>query len=405
MKRVFSFIVLVTLGTLSLFAASNVNKKAEKQMKADMETVKTNIKSGKDLDKMEMLVRKHLGDSLFSDNMNLRALLADVIKKQYEDGNEKMYLRSSVDTARLIHTGRKMFVACQQLDSIDARPNEKGLSVLTYRKRNADYLAPYRKNIFKGGLYFFNHQKWSEAYDMLDTYIDCRKQPLFSSTPLDSLSDNYAAYVALVAASNMHDFEKARKYETEALRYEPAREISLIILAEMARLNNNQEKFKDYLQMGFEQNPKSSYFFPYLIDYYSNRDDYESAMYYTDKALQTDSLNEIFLLAKHSTLMSMKEYDKSLEYGIKVLNVNDTISKANYNVGYIYYQKAQNAMKISGVPYRQRTRNAQKYYLLCKPYMEKYRKACPDDKERWRPVLYDVYLNLNLGKEFQELDK
>ena len=37
--------------------------------------------------------------------------------------------------------------------------------------------------------------------------------------------------------------------------------------------------------------------------------------------------------------------------------------------------------------------------------MEKYRQLAPDKKDRWAAALYNVYYNLNMGKEFEEIDK
>ena len=39
------------------------------------------------------------------------------------------------------------------------------------------------------------------------------------------------------------------------------------------------------------------------------------------------------------------------------------------------------------------------------PYMEKYRKMAPSDQKRWAPALYRIYFNLNMGKEFEEIDR
>ena len=46
-----------------------------------------------------------------------------------------------------------------------------------------------------------------------------------------------------------------------------------------------------------------------------------------------------------------------------------------------------------------------KLYRDARPYMEAYRKLAPDDKKRWAPALYRVYLNLNMGKQFDEIDR
>ena len=60
-------------------------------------------------------------------------------------------------------------------------------------------------------------------------------------------------------------------------------------------------------------------------------------------------------------------------------------------------------MKKTGVTYKQRLKNAQRYYRLCLPYMERYRKLRPQDTTLWYPILYDAYLNLNMGEEFDSL--
>jgi hypothetical protein len=37
--------------------------------------------------------------------------------------------------------------------------------------------------------------------------------------------------------------------------------------------------------------------------------------------------------------------------------------------------------------------------------MEQYRKLMPQEKDKWAPVLYRIYLNLNMGKQFDEIDR
>lgn len=386
-------------------ASSTETKKMQKQMKADMETVKSNIKNGRDLDKAENLVRKYLADSLHREDISLHLMLADVVKKAYEMDNEKMYLKNNVDTASLIRRNRRLFLAYESLDSIDARPNGKGIVSPVYRRRHADYLAPFRKNLFKGALYFYAHRKWDDAWGSIDTYLDCRHQPLFSATPLDSLTESYASYVAVIVAYNQGNMANALKYAEKALTYKQAREVTLMTLANLSDVNRDSIHYVDFLRRGFQHNPRSEYFFPRLVDFYSDRARYAEALQITDQALSTDSLNQMFLLAKHGVLMNKADYDEALRYGLTLLNDNDSLAVPNYNVGYIYWQKAQNAMNRKGIAYRQRMKDAQKWYRCCMGYMERYRKLNPNDKQHWRPILYDIYLNLNMGKEFAEIEQ
>ena len=39
------------------------------------------------------------------------------------------------------------------------------------------------------------------------------------------------------------------------------------------------------------------------------------------------------------------------------------------------------------------------------PYMEAYRAKRPEDSARWAAPLYRIYLSLNMGKQFAEIDK
>ena len=49
-------------------------------------------------------------------------------------------------------------------------------------------------------------------------------------------------------------------------------------------------------------------------------------------------------------------------------------------------------------------KEAQKQYKKSLPYMERYRALEPEDIQRWRPILYEIYLNLNMGDKFREIN-
>lgn len=368
-------------------------------MKEDISTIRSNIKNNKDLEKSENKVREYLSDSLYHNDHTLNLLITDIVRKQFENENEKMYLKEKADTAKLITLTRRMFLAYETFDSIDVKSSS------SYRKKHAEYLKPYRKNLFKGALYFFNKKQWREAWQCIDTYIDCTNQPLFSTITLEQRNDSYAAYVALVAANNICDLDMALKYADKAKEYKPAKEIALLTIAELCYIKNDSINYQKYLKEGYRNNPSSEYFFPRLIEYYTSKEKYGKAMDIADEALKSDSTNTIFLLAKHSLLMDMKRYGESLDYGLRVLQNDNNISLANYNVGLIYYIYARETANAKNKPYRQRQKDAQKWYRKCRPYMEKYRELNPTKHDSWRSILYDVYLNLNMGKEFEEMQK
>lgn len=395
-------LIICIIATLSS-SASILDGKKTRQLKADMDGARTAIKKGQNLEKYEIIIRNYISDSLYSDRKELHLLLIELLQKQYAIGNEKMYLGQAVDTASISKINKTLFIAAEVFDSLDARPNSKGVSSPSYRKKHAQLLTPLRANLLKGGIYFLSHKDYQEAWNVLDTYLEVPKQPLFFDTPQDSTYNNFAAFLAVMAASRLNSIDKAETYAEEALQYIPRRELTLKRLSTLALDNSNSAKYIHYIKEGFNYYPESDFFFPRLIDYYVEKKDYITPMSYTDKALKKDSLNPLFLIAKHNILMSTRKYDEAMKYGKQVLLLDEDNPIVNYNIGYIYYIKAQDANKDYSKSLRQRTKDAQKYYTLCKPFMEKYRKLKPQASSQWKPILYDVYLNLNMGKEFTEL--
>jgi hypothetical protein len=44
-------------------------------------------------------------------------------------------------------------------------------------------------------------------------------------------------------------------------------------------------------------------------------------------------------------------------------------------------------------------------YQKALPYMERYRALAPQEKDKWAAALYNIYLKLNMGREFEEIDR
>ena len=73
------------------------------------------------------------------------------------------------------------------------------------------------------------------------------------------------------------------------------------------------------------------------------------------------------------------------------------------NMGLSYVNLAVETERVS----KSRNKRVQitSFYKSALPYMERYRKMMPAQKDKWAPVLYNIYLNLNMGKQFDEMDK
>lgn len=88
----------------------------------------------------------------------------------------------------------------------------------------------------------------------------------------------------------------------------------------------------------------------------------------------------------------------------RIIAQNDTMPGTYLNAGLAYFNMAVEQDKNLKQSNKQRLQ-IQSDYKKALPYLEKYRKMMPDKKDQWALPLYTIYLNLNMGKEFDEIDK
>ena len=360
------------------------------------------IKSGNNLENAENMMIKLLQDSTNKNNTKIWNTLFNAVKKQYEQGNEKLYLKQQYDTTKLFITTKKMFKILESYDSIEATPDKDGIINLKYRDKHADFLNQYRFNLYNGGTFFIKKQNYKEAYAMFDCYINCIEMPLFSRYNYlqnDKLLSE-AAYWTVYCGYKMKDIKATLLYAELASKDTIHHVYLLQYLSETYKMKNDTIRYINYLNEGFDKYPSSSFFFPRLIDYYSHERDYISALRVANIALQTDSTNVVYQFAKASILLNVGEYIECIKICDKIIFENDTLADAYLFAGLAYFNQAVELQ----VNRNNRQLIIKNYQKAC-PYLERYRELAPDQKEKWGMPLYKIYYNLNMGKKFEEMDK
>jgi hypothetical protein len=372
--------------------------------KKEISQAKTIVKSGKNLAQAEQQMRKLLKDSVNQKNIKVWVILTEAVRGQYLAGNERMYLRQQQDTAALFKLALKMFGDYQSLDSVDALPDKKGRVHLKYRNSNSAFLNIYRPNLYNGGVYFLRKQNYKEAFSMIDAFLDCQRQPLFENYHYERDTLNRtAAFWTVLCGYQTGDHEMALKYKDLALQDTLHLESCFQYLAEIYKQQGDKPNYEWSLVKGFECNPSSSYFFPRLIDYYNTSNQTERAMTIVNEALQTNDSSELFLFAKSNLLLNQGDYDECIAICDTLIARNDTLADAYYNAGVAYVNKAF-LLEKGKVDIKQR-REIRQLYQKALPYMERYRALAPQEKDKWAAALYNIYLKLNMGKQFEEIDQ
>ncbi len=372
--------------------------------KKEIQQAETIIKSGKNLEKAEQQMRTLLTDSVNRRNLKIWNTMTTAVRAQYLQGNERMYLRQKQDTAALFKLALKMFSDYQSMDSIDALPDKKGRIRIKYRENHSGFLSGYRPNLYNGGVFFLRRNNYQEAFTMFDAFLDCQRQPLFENRHFENDPLNpTAAFWTVLCGYQLGNPSMALKYKDLALQDTVRLENCLQYLAEIYKLQSDKQSYEQTLVDGFEHYPNSSYFFPRLIDHYSSTNQRERAMTIVDEALAANDSSELFIFAKSKMLLNQGDYDACIALCDTLIARNDTLADAYYNAGVAYVNKAF-LIEKGKVGAKQR-KQMRELYRKALPYMERYRALAPQEKDKWAAALYNIYLKLNMGREFEEIDR
>ncbi len=112
----------------------------------------------------------------------------------------------------------------------------------------------------------------------------------------------------------------------------------------------------------------------------------------------------MFLFANSTILLNIGRYDECIQVCNQLIEINDTLKDAYLNAGLAYYNKALKLENNRKSKWKE-LKNIKSYYSKALPYFQTFRKLAPDMENRWAVPLYTIYLNLNMGKEFEEIDK
>ena len=369
--------------------------------KKEMSQARTYLKSGKDYDKAEKLMTDLLKDSANRDNKRIYLLWYEAVRGQYDQANMKLYLKQKQDTAAFFDLNQRMFTILEALDSVDMRPDKKGRVAPEYRQKHAELLNGYRPNLFAAGSYHLRKAAYQQAFNYFESYIDCDRQPLFADYHFDSTDVRMpeAAYWATFAAYKQHDPVLTLRHRKLALRDSAKAQYTLQYMAEARHWLNDEELYVKTLEEGFRKFPMSTYYFPRLLDSYTRQGRLDKALAVADTALTVCDSCEIFLFAKSTTLLRMEKYGESVKMSNRLIALNDSLPEPHFNAGTAYLNIA---LKLDP---RKDKKQLRQLYQKARTEMERYRQLMPDEKQKWGPALYRIYLNLNMGKQFDEIDR
>ena len=399
-KIVFSVVLLLAAGFV--FAQEKAVKEAKKIVNG----------TSPDFAKAEELINGALTNPETKDLAETWNVAGLIQRKRSEKEMEKAYLRQPYDTMQVYNSALNMckyFFKCDELAQI---PNEKGKIKNKYRKPNSSEILAERGNLINGGIQYFNQDKNKEALEFFGTYVDMLNQPMFADNEQvknDTLMPQIAYYASL-AAMKMEDYPSVLKYAPYAKDDKEVGKYAMEFVSTALKAEGDTAKWVISLQEGVQKYPDHPFFFFFLIDYYSNSKKFDEAMKFTDEMLAKDPNNAFNLYVKGYIYHNMEDYDNALKYYKKTIEIDPTYAEAYSNIGLIYCLQAQNfsekaSSDVNDPKYKEDQAALKGFYEQAKPYYEKARELKPDQKDLWLNGLYRVYYNLQMGPEYEEIEK
>lgn len=401
MKRVLFSIVLLIAVSFSFAQMKNVR---------EAKSIANGVNP--DFNQAEQLINEAIKNPETKDLPDTWNVAGFIQKRINEEQMKNAFLKKPYDTLKVYNSILKMYEYYTKCDNLAQIPNEKGKIKNKFRKANASSMLSERPNLINGGVQYFNMENNEEAFKYFATYVESASYPMLADKDLaknDTLFPQIAFYATL-AANRIGDNDAVIKYAPMALTDKDGGSDAMQMMAEAYKAKGDTATWVKLLEEGILKFSANDYFFANLMEYYNNSNQASKAMEFADKMIAIDPDNKLYLYAKAYLYHNMKDYDNAIEYYKKSIAKDPEYASAYSNVGLAYLMKAQEyadkaTTDINDPKYEEAQVEMKKFYEEAKPFYEKARALKPDQKDLWMQGLYRVYYNLNMGPEFEEIDK
>lgn len=324
--------------------------------------------------------------------------------------NEKLYLKQAYDTAKFFNSIYAIFQHMNAYDSLaDSLSSEK--KIRKYREKAHRLLESYPGNLLNGGKFFFMKKDYVRAYDFFDCYLSAAEKGFFRVLPVadrDSVLRRVARW-ATSCAYRLQDPKKVLVHADLALQDTVVRRFIYEYQAKAYLALGDTAHWLSTLKAGLLHEPDYSYFFASLMDYLNRNRRYAESLQLADTMLTFRPQNTFFWYAKSLVLLNLKRYEEAIVAADSAIAHDSIYMYAYYNKGLAFCNLAVRmndsaAQNIAQENYQNLHQKSVAYYAQALRPMEIVRVLAPKDTMRWAPPLYRIYLNLNMGPQFANIE-
>lgn len=353
-------------------------------------------------------------DSILKNDPQTWYLSGLVQERIYNGMNDNLYLLKKgstdikVDTVQFYGSLYNLFrymLVCDSLETV------RGTS--KFRKLCAAEIKDLRPNLNAGGLFYLQREDYKTAYSYFALLVDACGSGLFKDNKAvreDPLVGR-AAYSACLSAYFSQNYEGVVKYSDVALNDTAHTRYTMVYKCLSLKKLGDINAYLASLTKGMNTFLNDDFFYMDLVNYYSNYPEKIDAFYPTAEAqLKLHPDKAFYYYALGALNMKKENYLEAIKWNRQAVDRDSTNIVYLKDLGQCYFMQAQiyedtASTNIDNPRFQEDRRRILDTYREALTCYEKLRVMAPEDKSLWVSALYTIYFKLNMGKQFQEIEK
>jgi len=400
MKQVL-FIIGLCLITTAAFAQKTAVTGAERMVKD----------SRSNLNEARNLIKGAMGNAETKDDAKTWFVAGQVEDTQFNRENTKQILGQKPNEPVMYEALSKALPLFIKAYELDQRPDDRGRVRPRYNKNIIGILSANHIYYINAGGYWYDEQDYKKAYDFFEQFLEIANLPFMAGTKAAVRDSNYMniQFFSCVTASLIQNSELFIQALIRAKEF-PYRQYDIY-----QWLSYEYEQLKDTVNLeklygeGMKIFPDSSYFLFNLINVYITSDRNEQAISMLNTAIAKNPTNPQLYQALGSVYeRGFRDNDKAEDNYKKALELEPNSAVNLFNLGRVYYNEAANKLNEANLITDTRLYNEAKtvvkgLFEKARPYFEKAHQMEPKEMD-FMFGLRGIYYNLDMGKEFAEIE-
>ena len=322
--------------------------------------------------------------------------------KAYTEGFKKAAIDQNADRTDMYKALTASIPSWLKVYELENQPNEKGKVNLKYTKKLQEVLHNDYLQLFNGGAWFLQSNKYAEGVNALEKFLDVKKAPFFAEdkdvAAIDSNAMN-AAYYAIGAASSLKEYDRVislyNRFGSFALN---PKDIHQWVSSAYFAKKDSVGAIPVLIE-AVKASPEEPYFLVNLVNIYQKNGKEAEANKLLDDRIAANAQDATALLVKGS-IVEEKDLKEALQWYYKAAKADAKKANAFIYLGAGLYNAAAKIYENTNVT-QAMAKTAEDLLRASIPVLEIAYKSRPDNI---KGMLGSIYYQLKMTDKRDALD-